>query len=157
MTKFFDPSGKNPYVFAIPTGSETIKFQLDVPDQELMQKSRKIVLCQRARKPGLGEELIIDESNARDELLFMECSKAVLENLYKLCNEVYLPVLGNPANVSDMSELVSKDLMEKFHTFLAHTYVTIGSVKGRTQLPLPPKDITSSDKTSSKDKANQLE
>ena len=102
------------------------------PDQEQMQKSRKIVLCQRARKPGLGEELIIDESNARDELLFMECSKAVLENLYKLCNEVYLPVLGNPANVSDMSELVSKDLMEKFHTFLAHTYVTIGSVKGRT-------------------------
>lgn len=87
----------------------------------------------------------------------MEVNQQILENLFALCNEVYLPVLGNPVNVMDMSELVSKDLMDKFHVFLAHTYVTLGSVKGRTQLPLPPQDITSSDKTSSKDKGSQLE
>lgn len=55
------------------------------------------------------------------------------------------------------SDLVSKDLMDKFHTFLAYTYVTIGQVKGNTLLPLPPADATSSDKTSSKDKALILE
>jgi dynein heavy chain len=55
------------------------------------------------------------------------------------------------------SDLVSKDLMDKFHNFLAHTYVTIGQVKGRTLLPLPPNDVTQSEKTSSKDKAHILE
>lgn len=47
--------------------------------------------------------------------------------------------------------------MDKFHNFLAHTYVTIGQIKGRTLLPLPPNDVTSSEKTSSKDKAHILE
>jgi hypothetical protein len=35
--------------------------------------------------------------------------------------------------------------------------VTLGQVKGRTLLPLPPSDVTSSEKTSSKDKAHILE
>jgi dynein heavy chain len=87
----------------------------------------------------------------------MELNKDVLANLYLICHDVYLPVLGNPYNVMDMSELVSKDLMDKFHIFLAHTYVTIGHVNGRTQLPLPPNDVTSSEKSSSKDKGNLLE
>lgn len=47
--------------------------------------------------------------------------------------------------------------MEKFHSFLAYTYVTIGQVKGKTLLPLPPQDVTNSDRTSSKDKAHILE
>ena len=68
-----------------------------------------------------------------------------------------MPVLGNPLNMVGWSDLVSKDLMDKFHGFLAHTYVTIGCVKGRTLLPLPPSDVTSSEKTSSKDKAQLLE
>jgi dynein heavy chain, axonemal len=55
------------------------------------------------------------------------------------------------------SDLVCKDLMEKFHQFLAYTYVTIGQIKGRTMLPLPPSDVTQSEKTSSKDKAAILE
>jgi len=47
--------------------------------------------------------------------------------------------------------------MDKFHSFLAYTVVTIGLVKGRTVLPLPPSDVTSSEKTSSKDKSLILE
>ena len=147
---------KNPYLFAMPGSSDTVKFQFDVPAVSDIKK--KIILCQRARLPGKTEpEIHIDESNAQQEIMFMEVNKQILENLYTLCNEVYLPVLGNPQNVMDMSELVSKDLMDKFHVFLAHTYVTIGQVKGRTQLPLPPNDIISSEKTSSKDKGSQLE
>lgn len=68
-----------------------------------------------------------------------------------------MPVLGNPLNQIGWSDLVSKDLMDKFHNFMAHTYVTLGQVKGRTLLPLPPNDVTSSEKTSSKDKAHILE
>ena len=47
--------------------------------------------------------------------------------------------------------------MDKFHSFLAYTYVTIGQVKGRTLLPLPPSDSTGSERTSSKDKSHILE
>ena len=68
-----------------------------------------------------------------------------------------MPVLGNPLNQIGWSDLVSKDLMDKFHSFLAYTVVTIGLVKGRTVLPLPPTDVTSSEKTSSKDKSLILE
>ena len=70
---------------------------------------------------------------------------------------MFLPILHNPLNQVNLSDLVSKDLMEKFHNFLAYTYVTIGQVKGKTLLPLPPSDVTNSDRTSSKDKAHILE
>jgi dynein heavy chain len=69
---------------------------------------------------------------------------------------VYLPVLSEPKNQVGWSDLVSKDLMEKFHTFLANIFVTIGQVDGKTLLPLPPND-TGKEKTSSKDKAHILE
>jgi dynein heavy chain len=118
---------------------------------------KKALLCLRVRGAQKGEEVIIDEHNVTSEVIFMELSRDVLANLYLICHDVYLPVLGNPLNVMDMSELVSKDLMDKFHIFLAHTYVTIGQVKGRTLLPLPPSDATSSEKSSSKDKAQNLE
>ena len=55
------------------------------------------------------------------------------------------------------SDLVSKDLIEKFDSFLSHTYVTIGQVKGQTMLPVPPSDAGNSGTMSSKDKATQLE
>jgi dynein heavy chain len=47
--------------------------------------------------------------------------------------------------------------MDKFHVFLAYTCVTLGHAKGRTVLPPPPTDVTSSEKTSSKDKSQLLE
>jgi len=53
--------------------------------------------------------------------------------------------------------LVTKDLMEKFHSFLAYTYVTIGQCKGRCLLPLPPHEVTASEKTLSKEKSQVLE
>jgi dynein heavy chain, axonemal len=66
-------------------------------------------------------------------------------------------VLGNPLNQIGWSDLVTKDLMEKFQSFLAHTYVTIGQVKGRCLLPLPPTEVTSNEKTLSKEKSQVLE
>jgi hypothetical protein len=47
--------------------------------------------------------------------------------------------------------------MEKFHQFLSQTYVTMGQVGGRTMLPLPANDATTSERMSSKDKAINLE
>jgi dynein heavy chain len=154
LKSFLDPSGNQMFLFAIAEKADVVSFKTSPPAPESIKK--KALLCLRVRGTQ-KEEVIIDEHNVTSEVIFMELSRDVLANLYLICHDVYLPVLGNPLNVMDMSELVSKDLMDKFHIFLAHTYVTIGHVNGRTQLPLPPSDVTSSEKSSSKDKGNLLE
>jgi dynein heavy chain len=143
------------YLFAIAMKADAISFLNTPPTPDQIKK--KALLCLRVRASAKGEECDINNENVDKEVIFMELNKDVLANLYLICHDVYLPVLGNPYNVMDMSELVSKDLMDKFHIFLAHTYVTIGHVNGRTQLPLPPNDVTSSEKSSSKDKGTLLE
>ena len=145
------PDGRLLYLFAVKNSSGPPISYLADPPATVQQK---IVLCLRARSPKSSPEPFeISMANIEEEIIFMELNKQILENLHLICNEVFMPVLGNPLNMVGWSDLVSKDLMDKFHGFLAHTYVTIGQVKGRTLLPLPPNDVTSSEKTSSKDKA----
>lgn len=148
---FLANDGRLLYMFAVINSSGAPVSYLPEPPATI---SRKCVLCLRARSPkSASEPFEITPQNIEDEVIFMELNKQILENLHMICNEVFMPVLGNPLNMVGWSDLVSKDLMDKFHGFLAHTYVTIGCVKGRTLLPLPPSDVTSSEKTSSKDKA----
>jgi dynein heavy chain len=119
------------------------------------------VLILRARSPKVSSDpddnIILEAGNIDNEIIFMEMSRNVIDSLYQVCNEVFMPILGNPVNMIGWSELVSKDLMDKFHVFLAYTYVTIGQIKGITLLPLPANDVTASATTSSKDKAVLLE
>ena len=146
------------FLFAIPAGSESLAFSTEPPSPDKIKKKVLLILRARpARATSGAEPTAITTDNIDREVIFMEINRQILENLYLVCNEVYMPVLGNPLNMMGMSDLVSKDLMDKFHGFLAHTYVTIGQVKGTTLLPLPPNDVTSSEKTSSKDKAQLLE
>jgi dynein heavy chain len=125
------------------------------------QITKKVLLIHRAKAQPIrgmvGEIEKIGPENVAQELVFMEINRNILENLYMISNEVFMPIMGNPKNMMGWSDLVSKDLMDKMHVYLAHTFVTIGQIKGRTLLPLPPSDVTSSEKTSSKDKSHLLE
>lgn len=67
------------------------------------------------------------------------------------------PVLQNPANQQGWTDLVAKDLMEKFNSYVAQVYVLRGQIEGRTMLPLPSHKLTSSDTTPDKDKAHVFE
>jgi dynein heavy chain len=49
--------------------------------------------------------------------------------------------MQNPDNQLGWTDLVTKDLMERFNNFVAQSYVLIGLSKGRTLLPLPNKKI----------------
>jgi len=143
------------YLFALNLGT-MVAYTNDTPPKAKM--GNKMILCLRARPVKSKDEPIpITMQNFSQEIIMMEVNKQILDNLYQICNDVYSPVLSNPLNMMGWSDLVSKDLMDKFNVFLAHTYVTIGQVKGRTWLPLPPSDATSSEKSSSKDKAQSLE
>lgn len=141
-------------IYATQKG-DAIEFSPDPPAPKKLVKKGLLII--RVRPSAKDNEVTLTLDNIDNEVIFMEINKDTLGNLHAICNEVYMPVMGNPYNMVDWSDLVTKDLMDKFHQFMAHTYVTIGQIKGRTLLPLPPSDSGTAEKTSSKDKANLLE
>jgi dynein heavy chain len=152
MEEFLRPDTLCPFMFAIAPSGDNLQFLLEPPVKDQLKK--KVLLILKSSPPVKGQsnpEITAD--NVHEQLNFMEVTRNILENLYQICQEVYMPVMTNPLNMAGWSDLVSKDLMDKFHGFLAHLYVTIGLVNRETRLPLPPSDVTQSEKTSSKDKA----
>mmetsp|Transcript_116900 Transcript_116900/g.162427 ORF Transcript_116900/g.162427 Transcript_116900/m.162427 type:complete len:181 (+) Transcript_116900:781-1323(+) len=142
------------FLFAIPVGSESLQFTTEVPNQKEIK--RKILLVVRSPDHDKKDQQELCVEHMKEQVIFMEISKPILDNLYQMCAQVYMPVLNNPLNQIGWSDLVSKDLIDKFQIFLAYTIVTIGQVNGRTNLPMPPSD-SQSEKTSSKDKSHNLE
>ena len=112
---------------------------------------RKTVVALRINSEPLTQE------NIMKNIIFIEMSKNVLDHLYSHFKEIYLPIMHNPDNQAGWSDLVSKDLLEKFNTYLAQVYLTIGLIQGKTLLPLPPQRLETSDNTSDKDKAHIYE
>jgi len=140
------------FIFVNQASADNLQFLTETPSLDKIKRKMIMVVKTRQMK---SEEFL--DANISKDIMMMEMNRSILENLFLVCQEVFMPVLGNPHNLIGLSDLVSKDLMDKFHNFMAHTYVTLGQVKGRTLLPLPPADVTSSEKTSSKDKAHILE
>ena len=121
IDQFLQHNGMYNFIFAQSNG-DIVKYLNTPPAPETIK--RKCLLLLKARTgPEVPE---INEENIDREIIMMEINKKILENLYLICNEVYMPVLGNPLNMIGWSDLVTKDLMDKFHVFLAHTYVTLG-------------------------------
>jgi len=104
----------------------------------------------------LSHDPLTQETISR-KIIFIEMTRQVLEHLYGHFKEIYMPVLHNTANQADWPDIVTKDLMEKFNNYLAQVYVTLGLIKGKTLLPLPPHKLETSDNTSDKDKAHIFE
>jgi hypothetical protein len=91
-----------------------------------------------------------------DDILVGTMSSNVLDHLSTLSSEVIFPVLMNALSSDAVSETLSRDLTASFHQFLSQSYITLGLSRGRTLLPLPPKDSINAafvnDKAASKDK-----
>jgi dynein heavy chain len=157
MADFLSEDGRSMFMFAIQnTTGVAVSYTVE-PPAGLKTKAILVLRARSPKMPNPDDNIVLDASNIDNEIIFMEINKGIMDNLYQVCNEVFMPILGNPVNMVGWSDLVSKDLMDKFHVFLAHTYVTIGQIKGRTLLPLPANDVTASATTSSKDKAVLLE
>jgi dynein heavy chain, axonemal len=61
-----------------------------------------------------------------------------------VAQEVFLPVITNPRNQHGWPEVITKEVMENMHKFIASVYVTIGQTKGKTLLPMPPSESSGS-------------
>lgn len=150
MQLFLSPHDDLGYLMIIPVGADSLSITPNIPTPSSIRR-KGILVYKTVRGVPIEDRL-------SENLAFMEISKSALEIMSLTCQEVFLPVLANPLNQQGWSDLVSKDLIEnKFHSFLSNIYVTIGEVKGRTMLPIPPQETTTSDRISSKDKAHVLE
>jgi dynein heavy chain, axonemal len=77
-------------------------------------------------------------SSLKSSVLQNDVTGHPLEHLEKIIQDVYLPLLSNPANQEGWGEVASKEILDKMHGFLANVSITVGSTKGKTCLPLPP-------------------
>jgi dynein heavy chain len=96
---------------------------------------KKIVACVRAQP-----ECEVTEDGIDSQIVLLEMAKGVMDMLNAYCHSVYLSILTNPVNQRGWSDLISKDLMDKYHVFLANLHVTVGLMRGQTLLPLPPRE-----------------
>ncbi|DBB00313.1 TPA: Dynein beta chain, flagellar outer arm [Trebouxia sp. C0004] len=96
---------------------------------------RKTVYFIKNQKTSLNAE------NIKKNVTYGDFAESPLETLSTLSQEVILPVLSNPMNRSGWPDVVSKEVTENLHKFIANVFVTIGQVKGQTLLPLPPSDV----------------
>jgi dynein heavy chain len=122
-----------PFCFFHP-GAETVTANsTDFPTAAQIKK--KVMVMHRA-KP----ECEITEQNLAGNVVLLELTKNIMDMLHAYCHSVYLSTLLNPSNQRGWSDLISKDLMDKYHVFLANLHVTAGLMKGHTWLPQPPRD-----------------
>jgi len=89
--------------------------------------------------------------------LFIEISKNTLEQMFIICKEIFYPMLSHSVYKGEGSELISKELVEKFHTFLANFYVCLGHIKGMTLLPVPSDEIFRNPKINDNEKTQICE
>ncbi|CAE8644926.1 unnamed protein product [Polarella glacialis] len=106
----------------------------DLPN--LAQMKKKVLACVRT----LPEAEIELEPGKRPRVVLVEFSKNMMDVINSYCHSVYLSVLMNPANQKGWSDLISRDLIDKFHSYLASLHVTAGLMRGQTLLPLPPRE-----------------
>jgi len=138
------------YCFFFQTSGDTITANsAEVPTAAQLKK--KVICMHRAT-----QEAEITADNIHDATIFFEFPKNMLETMDKVCRSVYLSMLSNPANQKGWSDLISKDLMDKYHVFLANLHVTVGLRRGETMLPLPPKEAVGSG-SEEKDRVHVLE
>lgn len=61
----------------------------------------------------------------------------LLGSLAQVTEHVYLPLLANPKNQAGWSEVVTKEVLDALHGYLAKVQMTVGEVAGTTHLPMP--------------------
>ena len=149
LNKFLAAKDPSKHLICVQTSVEAATLSIEVPTPNMFKK--KGIICIR-----LSQE-VLEQTNIMKQVIFIEMTKKVLNNLYGHFNEIYLPVLSHSKNQQGCSELMAKDLIEKFSNYLAQVYVTIGLIEGKTLLPLPPERLELSPATSDKEKTHIFE
>lgn len=149
MNLFLASKDPSKHLICVQTGAEATVLSVEVPTPNMFKK--KGIICIRLSQEPLVQTTIMKQ------VIFIEMTKKILSNLYGHFNEIYLPVISHSNNQQGCSELMAKDFIEKFNSYLAQVYVTIGLIEGKTLLPLPPERLELSPATSDKEKTHIFE
>jgi dynein heavy chain len=141
------------FIFFYPTSGDVVTAVAS--ELPTVAQLKKKVVC--AHRVNAESDFSTDAKVLADQVIIMELSKHIMDTLNNYCHSIYLSTLSNPANQRGWSDLISKDLMDKYHVFLANLHVTAGLMKGKTLLPLPPKEATPDASNVSKDRVHVLE
>ncbi|GMI19977.1 hypothetical protein TeGR_g12526 [Tetraparma gracilis] len=111
---------------------ESLKLSLSMPAK--LPKTK--CFCLAKSSPTVSK----DESPASQLTVTEFGGPSPFEHLELLSNEVFLPVLSNPLNQQRWGEVATREIMDRFHSFLSSTTILCGQIKGETRLPMPPLD-----------------
>jgi len=64
-------------------------------------------------------EETLNKENCLPDITIFEITKNILEHLYSYFNDVLSPLMQNAENQVGWTDLVTKDLMEKFNNYIA--------------------------------------
>lgn len=121
-----------------------------VVQKDVRYVKKAVLILKTCKDESLSHEM-------HQNFLFIEMAKNTLEQLFIICKEIFYPMLSHSVYKGEGSELISKELVEKFHTFLANFYVCLGHIKGMTQLPVPSDEIFRNPKINDNEKTQICE
>ena len=146
IREFCDAPEKRVLVVA----GDALLITLGLPRKAAPRGSRLLAFVKlapvRLSVEGLGDTVLVTELGAEP-----------LETLERLLADVYLPLLSNPANTEGWSDVVSHEVVDALHGFLAHVNIANGAARGETCLPLPPIDAASAVRLTAKSRVHLLE
>jgi hypothetical protein len=109
-------------LFIYDAGNDVITCSLDIPDSIFKKKAVFFL-----KSKNIIDQLKVDD--LQTDVTCAEVSESTLQNLSLLSQEVFFPLLSNPANRSGWSGPTSKEVMLKFSNFLANLTMTVGQSK----------------------------
>ncbi|CAM9724126.1 unnamed protein product, partial [Phaeothamnion confervicola] len=83
-------------------------------------------------------------ADAARDVSVMELGGATpFEHLELVAHEIFLPMLSNSANQARWGEVPTREILDRFYSFLSSTTILCGQIRGETRLPMPPLDLSS--------------
>ncbi|XP_031327312.1 dynein beta chain, ciliary-like [Photinus pyralis] len=80
---------------------------------------------------------VVTRDNIREVLLIGDMSPKPVEEIAVLVEEVFLPVLSNPANQTKWPAVIAADITKHVYAFRNKVYQIKGALKSQTLLPMP--------------------
>mmetsp|Transcript_13737 Transcript_13737/g.31794 ORF Transcript_13737/g.31794 Transcript_13737/m.31794 type:complete len:4493 (-) Transcript_13737:49-13527(-) len=145
MLDFFDSSDKRTLFIYQGAKADELCCGTFAPAPSLLKK-KSLYFC---KDNGVSK---VTEATMRKVITEGEFGHVPLQALLDVAQEVYFPILTNGKNQEGWPEVISKEVTENLHKFLANLYVTIGHTKGRTLLPLPPSEPSTTIEKAARDK-----
>jgi hypothetical protein len=108
------------FFLLVQNQGETYHLMLD-PDQGYSPKKKAFFFFKLFPEPLSAENI--------DRLCYMDLNRDPLLALHGLINDVYLPFMDILDRAAGVSELVTKDFVEKLNDYIAGVYMVLGRIK----------------------------